>query len=400
MTEFRITRRALLVSGGLLSLGLACPSAFARAGERPKVLVAVFLRGAADGLSLVVPHAESDYYLLRSSIAIPEKSVLDLDGRFGLHPRLRPLLPAWTSKELAIVHAVGSPHATRSHFEAQDYMESGTTGNGSTRDGWLGRSFAGVGGAATFRAVAFSSKQPHALAGASGVIATKSLEALALRGPDRLRSRLEHGFRRLYGEKDDPLHRAGRGALDAIARARNLGQPASNADYPKAGHALADVAMLVKANVGLRAAWLDVGGWDTHQGQGDAEQGRLPRLLEGLGRSLAAFREDLGERMVDVAVVVMSEFGRTVRQNGTGGTDHGHGSAMLVLGGAVRGGKVYGRFPGLAPDALYEGRDLAVTTDFRDLFAELVEKQLGPEDLGRVFPGYALKRENRLGLVG
>jgi uncharacterized protein (DUF1501 family) len=410
MTEFRIHRRSLLFAGGLLSLGLWCPDLLAQgasAPRRPKVLVCLFMRGAVDGLSVVVPHAESAYYRARSSIALAapgkgEGAVLDLDGRFGLHPRLQPLLAAWNAGELAVVHAVGSPSPTRSHFEAQDDMESGMPGHGATSDGWLGRTLADTSDPAdtAFAAMAFGDKVPRGMRGAKRVMATRSLAALALRGPEPWRSKLEHGFAALYAAGDDAVHRAGRDALAAIARARALGAPAASADYPAAAKPLADVAALIKKNAGLRAAWLDVGGWDTHQAQGGAKDGRLPRLLDGLGRALAAFRSDLGDRFEDVVLLTMSEFGRTVRQNGTGGTDHGHGTCMLVLGGPVRGKRVYGRWPGLEPADLYQGRDLAVTSDFRDLFAELAQKQLGAKHLDKVFPGYAIRPESSLGVLG
>lgn len=411
MIELRFTRRAWLTGSALSSFGLVCPNALAQAiaptpdPSHPKVLVCLFLRGAMDGLSVVVPHAEPAYYKARTSIAIPEPgkgehAALDLDGRFGLHPRLSPLMPAWDAGELALVHAVGSPHPTRSHFEAQGYMESGTLG-AATRDGWVGRTLAELPASSTdtFRAVAFADNIPRGMRGAPGVLAMRNLESLALRGPEKLRSRLEQGFARLYAAKDDPLHRAGREALTAIARAREIPKPRPGSDYPNAARPLAEIAELIKANIGLRAAWIDVGGWDTHQGQGNAENGRLPGLLDGLGRSLAAFRRDLGDRFGDVVVLTMSEFGRTVRQNGTGGTDHGHGTAMLVLGGSVNGKRVYGHWPGLEPADLYEGRDLAVTTDFRDLFAELANKQLGAQSLDKVFPGHAPKPENALGVL-
>lgn len=412
MNELRFTRRAWLTGSALLSFGLACPNALAQAIEpppdpsRPKVLVCLFLRGAVDGLSVVVPHAEPAYYRARPSIAISqpgkgEHAAHDLDGRFGLHPRLSALMPAWNAGELALVHAIGSPHPTRSHFEAQDYMESGTPGV-VARDGWVGRSLAllPVSTTDTFRAVAFADNVPRGMRGVPGVLAVRNLEALSLRAPGPLRSRLEQGFSRLYGVKDDALHRAGREALIAIARARDIPKPKPDPDYPKAARPLAEVAELIKAGVGLRAAWIDVGGWDTHQGQGNAANGRLPGLLDGLGRSLAAFRRDLGDRFADVVVLTMSEFGRTVRQNGTGGTDHGHGTAMLVLGGSVKGKRVYGRWPGLEPADLHEGRDLAVTTDFRDLFAELARKHLGVESLDTIFPGYDSKSATSLGVLG
>jgi uncharacterized protein (DUF1501 family) len=247
--------------------------------------------------------------------------------------------------------------------------------------------------------VALAQRVPLALRGRVDVLAAKRIGAARIQGGSRTRERLEKGFARLYGAGDDALHRSGRQALQAMKRLRQVEQlpPANGAQYSPQARPLMELAQLIRADVGLRAGWIDVGGWDTHQGQGDAERGRLPRLLDAAGSALAAFRTDLGARMQNVVVLVMSEFGRTVRENGTGGTDHGHGNVMLLLGGPVRGKKVYGRWPGLDAEARFEGRDLAVTTDFRSVLSELASRHLGAKDMSRVLPGF--RGSGSLGLL-
>ena len=403
MNTLAFSRRRLLGLGALALAGASGATLLfgspAHADSKPpsakKTLVCLFMRGGVDGLSLIVPHADAAYYRERPSIAIPppgkSDGALDLDGRFGLHPRLAPLRALYQAGELAVVHAVGSPHATRSHFDAQDYMESGTPGQSSTRDGWLGRCLALRGHAETtpFAAVAFGQHVPRALYGRAGVLGLRDLQRFDLRAPPRIRDRMQGALEAMYAGGDDPLSRRSRDALSAVRTVRALDvrryQPENGAAYPQAGRTLLEIAALIKANVGLQVAFADVGGWDTHTGQ----NGRLGHAFEQLGRALLAFRQDLGDRIEDVVLLTMSEFGRTVRENGSGGTDHGHGTAMLVMGGSVRGGRVYGNFPGLEPEQRFEGRDLAVTTDFRDLFAELADKALGVSELERVFPGYA-----------
>lgn len=393
MTRFRLSRRALLLGAG--TAAVVAPASAEQPGVTP-CLVCVFLRGAADALNLVVPYADAEYYELRPGIAVAEPGkphgALKLDERFGLHPALAPLKPAYDAGELAFVHAVGSPHPTRSHFQAQDYMESGSPG-ASTGSGWLARCLErdAARPRGELPAVALSSRLPLALRGTARALAAESVKQLALGKPKGFGSELERGFARLYASGDEPATRAGRDALVAAARLQALRkstyQPENGASYERAARPFQEIASLLKADLGLEAAWIDVGGWDTHTGQGNGENGALKRRLEPLGRALAAFRADLGARLQHVVVLVMSEFGRTVRENGSGGTDHGHGTAMLVLGGNVHGGKVYGNFPGLAPEHLFEGRDLPVTTDYRLLFAELAEKHLGVRDAASLFPG-------------
>ena len=406
------TRRSFVKGGALALVALGAAPRFlvrtALAQERvgrSKVLVAIFQRGAVDGLSMVVPHGDPDYYAARGSIAIARPAngaadtTFDLDGFFGLHPSLAALKPLWSDRRLAVVHACGSPDTTRSHFDAQDYMESGTPGVKSTPDGWLARGLAATPApepASPFRAVSLGAALPRILRGDVGAVAMSSVAdfdvkegAAAMAGGPGARQ----GFESLY-EKGvrDLLYGTGRETFEAVkmlkAAAPQRLAPANGAVYPRGrfGESLRQIAQLIRADVGLEVAFADVGGWDTHAGQGN-ERGQLAARLREFGEGLAALDRDLGPRMSDVVVLTMSEFGRTVRENGNRGTDHGHATAMLVLGGAVRGGRVYGRWPGLQPHQLFEGRDLAVTTDFRALFTEVATRHLGAP-AGPLFPGF------------
>lgn len=413
MTRHRsgvVPRRAVLAASLLSSLGLLLESRVGRAQAAPApipggpVLVCVFLRGAADGLNMLVPHADDDYYRARSSIAIPRPGqaggALDLDGRFGLHPRLAPLKAAYDAGELALVHAAGSPHPTRSHFEAQDYMETAGVGNRAQVQGWLARYLkSSPARAELVRAVALASRPPLALRGYPNAIVAPRLKDFRLSASEELQPVLGQGFERLYrADSADLPERAGAQALSASGVLRQALRAKSSGRYPGAARDVSDLARLIKADVGVETACIDFGGWDTHRGQGSSESGELPRQLDVLARSLAAFRADLGSHFERVVLVVMTEFGRTVRENGTGGTDHGHGSVMFVLGGKVKGGRVLGDFPGLADDKLHEGRDLAVTTDFRDVLAEVCERHLGASNAAQIFNGYPLDASRRLGL--
>lgn len=406
----RLSRRALLL-GGLASGGLLLEPASTRASERgkPPVLVCVFLRGAVDGLSVLVPYTDDEYYRVRPSIAIPAPGrrggAIDLDGRFGLHPSLEPLKAAYDAQELALVHAAGSPHPTRSHFEAQDYMESGVVGQRAVTQGWLGRCLAARAAApeVALRAVALTSRRPLALGGLQEALVVPDLRSFRLRASTELEPVLKLGFEQLYRPDSAVLaERVGGQALSTSSRVRRALRTNAIplASYPRQGRDFSDVARLIKADVGLEAAWLELGGWDTHRGQGDAQGGELARRLQVLGQALATFRADLGAELERVVVLVMSEFGRTVRENGTGGTDHGHGSVMLALGGAVKGGRVLGTFPGLSVDELHEGRDLRVTTDFREVLAEVCRHHLGVSDPSPLFPAYALGQAPPPGLFG
>jgi uncharacterized protein (DUF1501 family) len=362
-------------------------------GQRKKILVAIFQRGAADGLNIVVPHGEPRYYGLRPTIAIPrpsrasEDSAIDLDGLFGLHPSLASLKPLWEQQHLAIVHAAGSPDPTRSHFDAQDYMESGTPGLKGTTDGWLNRALPPQAGKPSpVRAVSLGPNLARTLRGAQNAIAVENLNNFTVR--DTGASKM---LQSMYsGTTDQVLNGAGRETFEAVALLQSIQktpyQPAGGANYPKGrfGDSMRQIAQLIKADVGVEVAFADIGGWDHHVN----EPGQLTNVLREFGNSLAAFHQDLGDRMEDVVVITMSEFGRTARENGNRGTDHGHANAMFVMGGPVQGGKVYGKWPGLAPEQLNEERDLALTTDFRDVLGEAVYSHLGNRSINTVFPNY------------
>ena len=408
-----MNRRVFLKNGSvaLLSLGFApafVAEAAAAARARRKILVTVFQRGAVDGLNMVVPFGERAYYQSRPSIAIARPNerdgAVDLDGFFGLHPRMAPLAPFFSRGELAIVHACGSPDDTRSHFDAQDYMESGTPGVKSTRDGWLNRYLHAKEHeqASPFRAVALASQLPRSLQGTEPALAIGQLSQFGVRA-GQASDMMSSSFEAQYAAAADAvLQPTGREAFDAVKllRSANPGgyAPEHGAEYPRSGfgEAMKQVAQIIKADLGLEVAFTELGQWDHHANEG-AAVGQLANRLDDFATGLAAFARDLGDRMADVVVVTMSEFGRTVRENGNRGTDHGHGNAMLVMGGPVRGGKIYGRWPGLEREQLWQGRDLAITTDFRDVVSELVTGHLGARDVSRVFPGH--KRGAALGLV-
>jgi len=379
----------------------AAPSWLLRAaaqdGRKRKILVAIFQRGAADGLNVVVPFFEKLYYEMRPTIAVPQPGKnnggIDLDGRFALHPSLQPLKPLWDSGELAIIHATGSPDPTRSHFDAQDFMESGTPGR-TSEDGWLNRALGPVKpGVSPLRAIAIGAQLPRTLRGSRRAVAVNNLQQFETRNKD-VASILES----MYATTADPrLMASGKETFDAAKMIESINRnpypPANGAQYAGGfGNALQQVARLIKADVGVEAAFAEIGGWDHHVN----ESPQLTNLLREFGASLAAFARDMGDRMEDIVLVTMSEFGRTAREDGSGGTDHGHGNVMMALGGPVRGGKVYGRWPGLEPEQLYEQRDLAVTTDFRDVLGEFVSRHLGRSS-DQVFPGY--KPGEPLGLI-
>ncbi|HUI52656.1 MAG TPA: DUF1501 domain-containing protein [Terriglobales bacterium] len=405
----RFSRRFFMKHGGIALAGLSTMPAFLQraiastpsAGN--KQLVVLFQRGAADGLNIVVPFAEPNYYRLRPTIAIPQPrrggadAAIDLDGFFGLHPALASFAPLFQKNELAIVHAAGSPDPTRSHFDAQDYMESGTPGLKSTQDGWLDRALGTMPeeNASPFRAVAMGPNLPRMLQGNTGAIAIPDLRQFKVQPQSAaMASVAEGGFEAMYAQSvDHALHGTGTETFEAIDMLRKIDPakypPENGAEYPKSpvGQRLQQIALMIKANIGLEVMFLDCGGWDNHVNEGNT-QGQLANLLRDLSQSLAAFYQDLGDRMDDVVVVTMSEFGRTAKENGNRGTDHGHANCMFILGGAVKGGRVYGKWPGLNDHQLNEGRDLALTTDFRSVVGEILAKHLGVKDLAAVFPGF------------
>jgi uncharacterized protein (DUF1501 family) len=394
-----LSRRYFLKSGAVaLASYASAPSFLVRTalaqtnavhGKDHPIIVAIFQRGAADGISMVVPFGDRYYAAARPQIAIPEPvrgsddRTIDLDGFFGLHPSLASLKPIYDEGHLAIVHAVGSPDTTRSHFDAQDYMESGTPGNKSFSDGWLNRFLQSnpEQDASAFRAVALTATVPRSLAGPAPSVAMQRVADFGIRG-GRATPEIEELFADLY--KD---------TFDAVKTLRSATSqqyiPSEGVQYPNSplSQSLQQIAQLIKSNVGVEVAFAEVGGWDTHANQGSS-RGQLANQLRNFGEALSAFYRDLGDRMRNVVVLTMTEFGRAIRQNGSGGTDHGHASCLFVAGGPVKGGKVYGRWPGLAPEQLYEGRDLALTTDFRSVFSEILMKHMGAKDAAKVFPNF------------
>jgi len=410
-----MNRRFFLRSGGIalasIGVSLSAPSFLERAllaqtrdrltGGRHKTLIAIFQRGAVDGLNMVVPHGERAYYDSRPAIAIPTpqpgnaEAALNLDGFFGLHPVLTPFKSLWDSKRLAIVNAVGSPDNTRSHFDAQDYMESATPGRKGTPDGWLNRYLQSKTDPtrSLFRAVSLTQTMPRILQGSAPTLTISNLADFTIRA-GRSSASVQGGFEAIYDQSvNDVLGGTGKETFEAVNFLKKANpsqyQPKNGAQYPRSpfGNSLLQIAQLIKAGVGLEVAFTDIGGWDTHVNQGNS-RGQLANRLQDFTGGIGALATDLGNFMDDVVILTMSEFGRTVRENGNRGTDHGHANAMFVIGNNVRGGKVYGRWPGLKSEQLYEGRDLALTTDFRDVFGEVARKHLGAPNLQAVFPGY------------
>jgi uncharacterized protein (DUF1501 family) len=403
----------------MLSLGFA-PSFLTRAaeaaGSRRRLLIAIFQRGAVDGLNMIVPYGEADYYRLRPTIAIPrpgkalrqgsghaDAAAIDLDGFFGLHPRMASLEPFWRNKSLAIVHACGSPDSTRSHFDAQDYMETATPGVKSTRDGWLNRYLqAEAGERNPLRGVAVTRQMPRSLQGVAPALAVGRVGEFGVRGDRGMHDSFESAYQ---SAADEILNGTAGEAFDAMRALQRVlprtYQPSNGASFPRSpfGQALQDIARLAKADVGLEVAFAETGQWDHHVNEGGAT-GQIANRLDDFTRSLAALVQDLGDRMADTVILTMSEFGRAVAENGNRGTDHGHGNAMIAIGGPVKGG-IYGQWPGLTADQRFEGRDLAVTTDFRDVFGEVVMRQLGADEqtARRVFPGYALSTARFRGVI-
>ena len=408
-----ITRRIFLRNGALAVVGTAVlPSFLARAAYaadalpgRTKRLVVIFQRGAADGLNIVVPHGEPAYYALRPSINIPRNQVLDLDGFFGLHPTLASFQPLWKQGHLAVVHAAGSPDPTRSHFDAQDFMESGTPGIKATEDGWLNRSLHSLPqDDSPFRAIALGPSLPRILFGSEPAAAINNIKDFGVGGKNT--APIANSFEAMYEQSvDSVLHGTGQETFEAVKMLKSADPskytPLPGASYPRGrfGDSLKQLAQLIKANLGVQVAFADIGGWDHHVNEGST-QGQIANVLREFGQSLSAFWIDLGDLAEDTVVVTMSEFGRTARENGNRGTDHGHANVMFIIGGSVKGGKVYGRWPGLEQSQLYEGRDLALTTDFRQVLGEAVYRHLGNKSLDQVFPGFQDDPPGFLRLLG
>lgn len=400
-----------------------------------KILICIFQRGAVDGLSMLVPHGDSYYYQHRQvgpgGIAIPNTgvdSLIDLDGFYGLHPSLGALKPIYDAGHLAPLHAVGSPNSSRSHFDAQDFMESAAPGMKNIQDGWLARTLNNCPEDQArlkdlFRGVSLTARVPRSLEGYSHALAIPDLKSFGLVNPSQYHDLNPDGtpgnqppadssgmsvagaFAAMYdSDSGDVIHGAGTETFEALKVVKGLNQtrytPENSANYPRSsfGTSLMQIAQMIKADVGVEVAFAEIGGWDTHVGQG-AATGRLANDLKDFGNSLAALYADLGDRMSDVVVLTMSEFGRTARQNGNGGTDHGHGTCFLAMGGSVQGGKVLGRWPGLAPEQLNENRDLVVTTDFRDVFGEIAQRHLGVNNLNPLFPDYATDAARFTGIL-
>lgn len=412
-TKKTISRRQFIKRGAAMSGALAAQAAlpawmprfaFAPQQQAPRgdVLVSIFLRGGADTLNVIVPHGEEAYYQARPQLAIPrpddssaELRVIDLDGFFGLHPALSPLLPIFQTGEMMAVHNTGSPHETRSHFEAMDYMERGTPGSYDQSGGWIGRHLAALnnGNTSPLRAIGWGSSLQQALRGSPSPVALQSIIDYHLAGDTAFAARMLESLTSLYtlpGESLNDSALATESAIEMLSQVNyQTYRPQNGAEYPEGefGAALRQTAALIRAEVGLEASCIDLGGWDTHVNQGGAE-GQQARLLTQLAEGLAAFHADMGADMSRVTVVVMSEFGRRVQENGGRGTDHGHGSAMLLMNDALNGTPVTARWVGLAPEVLDRGEDLPITIDYRDVLSEIISMRLGNTATNTVFPGY------------
>ncbi len=378
--------------------------AFAPQNTAPRgdTLVVVFLRGAADVLNMVVPHGEEAYYQLRPSLGIPhpddtktnqEERTIDLDGFFGFHPSMRALLDAWRSEQLAIIHACGAPDESRSHFKAMELMERGVEDERGPASGWIGRHLGtlNTGNSSPLRAVGMGTRPQRSLSGSVPVSALRSIADFHLGGDPRALQQMRAALNTVYAE--DVLGQDTLSIMDTLETLDPLTyHPSRSAKYPDSefGLAIKQTAMLIKAEVGLEVSAIDVGGWDTHFAQG-ASTGQMPNLMQDLAEGLAAFHTDMFDHMRQLTTVTMSEFGRRASENGSLGTDHGHGSMMMVLGGNVRGGKVHGEWPGMTEGQLIGPGDLAVTTDYRDVLSEILVKRLNNPATDEIFPEYKPK---------
>lgn len=393
------TRRRFLAGAGMVaaaSLGsqlVTARHAFAAPGAGTgKTLVSVFLRGGLDGLTTVVPRNDARYLDARPGIGVRDSELLALDGTFGLHPAMRPLHPYWQSDQLAFVHAAGFPDANRDHFAAQALIERGVTVP-SSPTGWLDRVLEADGPGTTFRAVCEGPTVTASLRATADAVAMRGIDSLQFSNPSE---NLITALRSLYTGLDDPLENLMDTMLNAVAAAGPI--RAQDPDWVRGpeytadpfGDALADIARLVKANAGLRVATVDVGGWDVHTHQGTTAGGQMVDHLTNLSQNLAAFAQDLGGRIGDVSLVAMSEFGRRLVENTSGGTDHGRGGLIMLLGGGVKGGEIHGGWPGLGDADLVNG-DLAVRNDCRDVLGEVAAKTLNLGSLSEVFPDHQFR---------
>src|ERR1700733_13601774 len=413
------TRRAFMKGGAMALVGTSVVPTFLQrsvlaqttsAQAQGKKLVVIFQRGAADGLNIVAPFVEPNYYQFRPTIAIPQNQLINLDGFFGLHPAMQSFKSLFDQGHLAMVQAAGSPDTTRSHFDAQDFMESGTPGVKATPDGWLNRALQAEDlyrrqSHTAFRAVALGSQVPRTLDGKIPAVAVNRVQDFGVGGKNSNAAPISSAFEAMYASSvDTVLHGTGQETFEAVKMLKATDpahyQPGPGANYPNGafGDNMKQIAQLLKANLGVEAAFTDIGGWDTHQNQGSVN-GQLANCLRDFSQGISAFWMDTGKDAENVVLVTMSEFGGPGRQNGTGGTDHGHANVMFVLGGTVKGGKVYGKWPGMSNEQLNEGRDLTVTTDFRNVLGEAAYKTLGSRNLEAVFPGANVTPEHFLDFV-
>jgi uncharacterized protein (DUF1501 family) len=397
------TRRRVLAGAGAVgvaSLGTQLVTtrvAFGDPATNNRTLVAVFLRGGMDGLSVVVPAGDPNYKAARPVIAVPDSVLIPAGRNFGLNPALAPLRPLWTAGQLAAVHAVASPDASRSHFQAQDCLERGAAST-SVHSGWLDRTLAALGPGTTFRAVAEGSALPRSMVGGQDKVVLAGVANFRLTSPDNLRAKSVAALQALYTGLDHPLSTQANLTLQALAAAAQVAKTpvSTTAGYPGGGFAssLKDVARLIKAKVGLRVATINLGGWDMHTAIGKVDNGEMKNQLGDLATTLAAFAADVGPAMSDVTLVTMSEFGRRVQENSNAGADHGHGGVMLLMGGGLVGGQVHGKWPGLSAGALDHG-DLAGANDYRDVLGELLVRRMGVGSVSDIFPGH---QYNRIGV--
>jgi uncharacterized protein (DUF1501 family) len=417
------SRRVFLKNGALALLATGfggVPSFIARAAEshklrslykKTKILVCIFQRGAMDGLMAVTPFEDKNLEKARPSLFMSAaksaaKPMIDLDGRFGLHPSMSAFENLFREKKLAIVHGVGSPNTTRSHFDAQDYMESGTPFNKGTGSGWLNRAIGLLGHEAQtpFQAVSLTSSLPRSFYGDNPALAISNLQdfTVQMKGNTMATNTAARSFEELYDKtSSDLLSKTGKESFEAIKILKNSDvknyKPSNGAIYPASplGNSLKQVAQLIKMDVGLEIAFSECGGWDTHYNQG-TDAGTFSRNVADLSNAISAFWTDLEQYQDDVEVMTMTEFGRTVHQNGSNGTDHGRASCMFILGNDINGGIVHGKVPELAIENLEDKRDLPVTTDFRAVFNEVATAHLKIKDSGTLFPEW---KNQSLGII-